>query len=94
MIDLDRYIGLAPDAGTPGSAASRRRPGARLVVVAALALLAGAPASPPRAYSLARTAPAPVNCAVAAFQGITVLSGDAYHVLNPGPVGAHRRCPS
>ncbi|GAA3265170.1 hypothetical protein Dvina_16445 [Dactylosporangium vinaceum] len=91
MIDLDRYAGPVP---ADGPASAWRRPAARLAVVAALALVAGVPAAPPRAYSLGRTAPAPINCGVAAFQGITVLSGDAYHVLNPGPVGVHRRCPS
>ncbi|MEV8517404.1 hypothetical protein [Dactylosporangium sp. NPDC051484] len=61
MIDLDRYPEIDPD-DLPGPAPLRSRPGARVLVLAALALLAAAPAAPPRVITLARAAPHPPIC--------------------------------
>ncbi|MEU7873615.1 hypothetical protein [Dactylosporangium sp. NPDC049140] len=71
MIDLDH----CPAGIDPGPAPLLRRPGVRLAIVVALALLAAFPAAPPGWQAFARTAPPPVPCRGAA---------DVYHVLAAG----------
>ncbi|MFG2040055.1 hypothetical protein [Dactylosporangium sp. NPDC048998] len=87
VIDLDRYPELDPD-DLPGPASTRRRPGARMLVVAALALLAAAPAAPPRAISLARAMPTRSICRGDVHMQRMVILGDGTAL--PGPVTVFR----
>ncbi|MER7005342.1 hypothetical protein ABT297_20160 [Dactylosporangium sp. NPDC000555] len=75
MIDLDRYSEIDPD-DLPGPAPLRRRPGVRVLVLAALALLAAAPAAPPRTITLARATPHPQFCRSEAAVRLHVVLGD------------------
>ncbi|WP_432993354.1 hypothetical protein [Dactylosporangium sp. CA-233914] len=90
MIDLDRYPEIDPARAPSGPALLRRRPGLRSAVVAVLALLATAPAAPPRTMTVARGTPVPASCTGDAQ---VVVTGDAYHILNAGSVVLTGRCP-
>jgi hypothetical protein len=82
MIDLDRYTELDPD-NLPGPAPLRRRPGARMLLLVALALLAAAPAAPPRESVFARAVPGPSFCHADAYTRLRVMLDEGADIAGP-----------
>jgi hypothetical protein len=91
VIDLDRYTELDPD-NLPGPAPLRRRPGARVLLLIALALLAAAPAAPPRESVFARAVPEPSVCRADAYTRLRVLLDDGAHIDGPVAVFGDLPC--
>ncbi|MEV6931160.1 hypothetical protein AB0M46_42645 [Dactylosporangium sp. NPDC051485] len=111
VIDLDRppeesgpgrpkgsWLGLGPPgAGRVGAGGARRRPGARVALLLALAFAAGLPQAPPALVSAGRPVPLPSFCTGTPIPGgrLNIIRGDTFIILDAitNTVVNEGRCP-